>query len=73
MCFWVLGADIQKWRWAANVEYTRGKKELCSTKICLVPWEWGQRVGKGHGRMSTTELGMNLRDWTGGLEKWREG
>ena len=34
------------------------KKAGCSTRTYLVPWQWGQRVRRGHSRRSATDLGM---------------
>lgn len=37
-----------------------GRKARCSIKICLVSWEWGQRIRSGHSKQCATELGMEL-------------
>lgn len=42
----------------------RGTKSGYAIKICLVPWEWRQRVRPGHSCWSATELVMRL----GGLD-----
>lgn len=45
---------------------TEGKKSGCSTKFCLVPWEWGQvmkkvcyRPGLKAGRLDLEEMWAN--------------
>lgn len=38
-----------------------GRREAgCSTKICVAPQNWWQRVRRGHNRWSATELEMTL-------------
>ena len=40
----------------------------CSSKICLVSWESGQRVRRGHNREFAVELEVRLGDWVGRRE-----
>lgn len=40
-----------------------GRKPRWSTRIYLVPWEWGERVSRVCHRLSATELGVRLGDW----------
>lgn len=44
-------------------ESTGGRKAGCSIRICLVPWERGQRAKMGHSRKSATELGIRMGNW----------
>ena len=40
-----------------------------SSRVCLVsPWEWGQKVWRGHGGRFAKEMGMRLVGWTWGDE-----
>lgn len=34
-----------------------GRKAGCIAKICLIPWEWGQRGSRGHSRYFASEKG----------------
>lgn len=38
----------------------------CAGRICLVPWEWGQRGSRDHSRWLATELGMRVGGWSRG-------
>jgi hypothetical protein len=42
------------------MEFIRGKKAGYSNRICLLSWDWGQRVGRNYNRSSTIELEMGL-------------
>lgn len=44
--------------------FTGERKAEYSTRICVDPGEWGQKVKRGHSTTSATELGIRLRDWT---------
>lgn len=46
-----------------------GKKAMHPTRICLVPWEWEQRVRRGHSRSSVPEMGVRLGTGLGGAEE----
>lgn len=41
-----------------------GRKAGYSSRICLVPWDWGQRVRRNYSRSSAVELevGVDLKE-----------
>jgi hypothetical protein len=41
---------------------TKGRKAVCSTRICLVSWEQGQTEREGYSRCSATELRVKVED-----------
>lgn len=43
------------------------RKARCSIKICLVSWEWGQRMRSGHSKVY-----YRAGDGTGGIEYGEE-
>jgi hypothetical protein len=51
-----------------GVESFQKQEEGSATRICLVHWEWWQRVRRGHGMWSATDLVMGFGDWI-----WRSG
>lgn len=64
--FCVLRADTKDWKWARRLMLrgsTEGRKAESSTRFCLVLWECGQRMSRGHRRMSATDNGMRMGDW----------
>lgn len=50
--------------WRGELKESKGDRQA---RICLVPWDWEQRVRRSHSR-SVTELGMRLGIGTRGME-----
>lgn len=48
----------------------RREESRFSARISLVPWEWEQRMRRGHRGRSATDLGLGLRTGLGRTERW---